>query len=178
MRVYFTSKRSIAILIFLILGILFIAVPTKYLMPIIYWFMCIPLIISGIVKLTLADKRILGSLEYRFDIFEGVLSILVGVISLNFREYPIVTFILGLFYVVVPICRIIYSKTKKNQMLVDCLKYLTAFILITSYKTLSKFMCIVLGCIFIAICVFIFITLVNKAKKQFAIENGDIYEQN
>ena len=165
MRVFFTKKRSIAILIFLILGILFIVIPDIYLMPVIYWLMCVPLIIVGMFKLVFLNKEIQGNLEYQFDLYEGLVSIIVGVTALSFMEYPTVALFLGIIYLIIPLLRIVVSKNKKNQLLIDCLKYFVIFMLLTSNKHLSKVACIVIGVIFIAISVLITITLFKKTQK-------------
>ncbi len=142
--------------IFLILGS-----PSK-IIPFFVNLISILLVISGVFKLTLANKFYLGSLEYNFDVIEGTLFILFGVILLQFHEFMYVTVIAGLILSIVPILRFIKSINKQNIMLFDSLKYFAVLILIFNNSLTKKGLCITLGLLSLLISCYISKTLVDK----------------
>lgn len=161
MKVIFTSKRTIAIILFFAFGLLYALAPSErtfdHSIKTVAGIICL----DGIIKLVIASKQSMGKKEYYLDICEGFVSIFVGVVAFKFSSYKYVTFSCGLIYLIFPLIRLIVVEKKLNQLLVDCLKYLAVAIFISSInKTLTSNF--VLSSIFFAISILITITLVRK----------------
>ncbi|MGM9972333.1 MAG: hypothetical protein ACI35W_07985 [Anaeroplasmataceae bacterium] len=172
MKMVFTSKRSIAILVFIAFGLLYAIAPSNVTYKVTLKLVGCFLTLDGIIKLIFADYDSMGKVEYRFDVIEGFITIIIGVISFKFYNYQYVTLACGIIYSIVPITRVIMAKRKTNQLLVDCLKYLAIIVLISSinHTLMSN---IVISAIFFMIAILIFITLIRKIIKSKKIEEKE-----
>ena len=174
MKIIFTSKRSLAILLFLCFGILFLVLPSKYLYTFSLKFVGAALCLSALLKLTLVSKDNCRTIDFVLDIIEGIEVLIMGVVVFVFYKYRYVTFVLGFVYSIIPILRLCFAKYKLNQFLVDSLKYLTIIILISSFnKTLMTRY--IISSIFFSISIFIIITLLRKVILYY--KEGEGYEK-
>lgn len=164
MKVFFSSKRTIAFFAFIIIGLLFMFVKAKYVYPGVLIFIGSMICLAGIIKLTFINKQLLGNKEYVFDLIEGILNIIVGVIVVKFWDFRWVTFTCGIIFAIIPVLRVLFSKHKFNQALLDLLKYLAVIVLISSFNRVLVTRYVV-SAIFLTVAVIIFITLIIKIRK-------------
>ncbi len=163
MKVIFTSKRSISMLIFLILGTIFFILGYKLIEPVLYFIGAL-ICLAGLFKLTLLNKKNTPKADFILDLIEGIVSISVGVVTVQFWNYNIVIFITGLLYLIIPIIRLFMAYNIINQLFVDSLKYLSIIVMISCINK-EKLTGHVVGTIFYGIAIFIFVTLIIKIKK-------------
>lgn len=131
----FINKFFYLSIVFMLIGILFYILPPNIVMVVSYRLVCIIIIIIGIVKLVLSDKKALGEKEYWLDLTEGFINIIVGVVCFNFYHVYITSLVFGVIYLVIPILRIAISTNKLNQLIIDVFKFIFAILLIvSSYK--------------------------------------------
>lgn len=176
MKVILSSKRTLAILIFITFGLLYAIAPSDFTYNITLKIVASFLVLDGIFKLILADIKTLGEKEYILDIIEGFVAIVLGVISFKFCNYNLVPFLCGIIYLCIPIIRIILAQRKINQLLIDSLKYLAIIVLVSSFN--RTFMSnIVISSLFFIIAIFILITLIIKIRK-FKTNGVVVYEEN
>ena len=163
MKVIFTSKRSISMLIFLIFAILFVFFGYKLIRPFLYFIGgCICL--AGLIKLTLLNKSNTPIADYVLDLIEGIDDIFIGVICVKFWDYNYVIFVLGIIYTIIPIIRLFMAKNKINQLFVDSLKYLASIVMISCIReeVISGY---VVAAIMFGIVIFIFVSLIIKIRR-------------
>ncbi len=163
MKVIFTSKRSISMLIFLILGTIFFILGYKLIEPVLY-FIGTLVCLAGLLKLTLLNKNNTPKADFILDLIEGIVSICVGVVTIQFWNYNLVIFITGFVYLVIPVIRLFMAKNLINQLFVDSLKYLSIIVMISCINK-EKLTGHVVGAIFYGIAIFIFVTLIIKIKR-------------
>ena len=173
MKVIFTSKRSIGMFALIISSILLLTLPNEYLYKIVLYFIGSVICLDGIVKLTLLNKLYEGTVEFTFDLIEGISNLVIGVIIVKFFNYRFTVMTCGIIYSITPIIRIIFSKHKMNQFVIDILKYLAAVILITSVDR-EYIVRLIVFIVFMSIAVIIFITLLIKIRKN---KRGEYIEQ-
>ena len=130
--------------------------------------------LDGIIKLTLLNRLYEGNAEFTFDLIEGISNLILGVIIVKFFAYRFVVMTCGIIYSITPVIRILFSKHKLNQFVIDILKYLAAVILITSVDR-KYIVRLIVFIVFMSIAVIIFITLLIKLRK---IKRGEYIEQN
>ena len=163
MKTIFTSKRSISMLIFIIIGTVFLIMGYKLIKPVLYFIgACICL--AGLIKLTFLKKDNTPTADYVFDLVEGILDLFLGVIVIKFHDFHYVVFTIGIIYLIIPIIRLCMAMNKLNQLFVDSLKYLASIVMISCIREeqLSGY---VVAAIFYGIAVFIFVTLIIKARR-------------
>lgn len=165
MKIFFTSKRTIAFVAFVLIGFLFLFLKKGYLYPAVLITLGILICLAGIVKLTLLNKQLSGTMEFTFDLLEGIVNLIVGVVIVNFWDFRWITFGCGCIYAIIPILRIVLSEHRINQLVVDILKYLAIVVLISSFNRVLTVRYVV-SSIFFAVAIIIFITLIIKIKKE------------
>lgn len=165
MKTIFTSKRSIGMFALLVMGILFIVLPHSIVYPTLLMFIGVVICLDGIVKLTFLNIHTQGKKEFVYDLLEGILDLVLGVVIVKFYKYEYVTCISGVIYAIIPILRIIFSRHKLNQFVVDILKYLALIVLISSIERQYTTR-IVVSTIFFSVAVIIFITLLVKIRNE------------
>lgn len=163
MKVIFTSKRSISMLIFLIFGLLFLFFGYKLIQPFLYFIgSCICL--AGLIKLTFLNRSNTPLADYTLDLVEGIADIFIGVICVEFWDYNYVVFTLGIIYTIIPIVRLFMAKNKINQLFVDSLKYLASIVMISCIRE-EDFSGYVVAVIMFGIVIFIFVSLIIKIRR-------------
>ncbi len=170
MRIFFTSKRSISMFALLVIGILFLILPSKYVYPIVLCLIGSVVCLDGIVKLTFLNRYHLGDTEFRFDLWEGITCLIIGIVVFKFHEYRYVTFTCGILLAIAPLLRIVFSNHKFNQFVVDIPKFVGIVVLISSIDRIITVR-IVASALFLSIAVIIFITLIYK------IRRGDVKDE-
>lgn len=176
MRTILQSKRTLFALIFIILGVLFIVLPTKMLYNFAMKTIGVLLIISSILKLVLVCKDTTSKREYIFDIVEGFIAMAIGVSVFKFYNYNVVTFICGIIYLIMPIIRIIVSKHKLNQLFVDTLKFIVVVILLSSFNKYLTTRYVISSLFFICAILFLISLIISIKEEMFLKENGEGYE--
>lgn len=172
MKIIFTSKRSISMLIFLIFGTIYLTLGYKLIRPSLYIIGSL-ICLAGMIKLTFLNKENTPLIEYRLDQIEGIFAMFIGVITIKFYNYNVAIFIMGLIYLLFPIIRLFMSDTKLNQLFVDSLKYMASIVMISCiYKEeLTQY---IVALIFYGIAVFIFVTLIFKIRR---IKRGEYFNE-
>lgn len=173
MKIIFTSKRSIGMFALIIVSILLLTLPNKYLYPIVLCFIGSVICLDGVIKLTFLNRNTSGNLEFGFDLIEGIMCMIVGAVVVKFYKYPYATMVCGIIYAIIPIIRILLSRHKLNQFVCDILKYVGVVILITSIDRVFTVRLVVF-IVFMSIATLIFLTLLVKMKR---IKNGEYIEQ-
>lgn len=129
---------SILIILF---GILAFILPHNFVRKFYVYISGYSILLTGIVKLLISDLSVLGKREYTIDIIEGIFSIIIGIVFINFYQFKMVCLVLGILYLIFPIYRIIIAVNKINQTFMDSLKFiLVGFIFAnsTGYKYILK----------------------------------------
>lgn len=128
-------------LLIILLGILALILPHNFVRKF-YVYVCgISILLTGMIKLLISDISVLGKKEYSIDILEGIFSIIIGIVFMNFYQYKMVCLILGILYLIFPIYRLIIAPNKINQGIMDCLKFILVgyiFANSTGYKYVLK----------------------------------------
>ena len=163
MKVIFTSKRSVSMLIFLIIGTIFLFFGYKLIRPVLYIIGSI-ICLGGLAKLTFLNKKNTPIADFVFDLIEGIFAIFIGVIVVKFYDYKYALFTCGIIYIIIPIIRIFMANNKINQLFVDSLKYLGVVVLLSCIFQ-DRVSGYVVALIFYGFAIFIFVTLLFKIRR-------------
>lgn len=125
-------------LLFILCGILCIINSAEVVLHIVYNIICIIILIIGIFKLVMSNKRDLGQKEFVFDIIEGAVNIVVGVVCINFYHHYLVNLICGIAYLVVPLLRVFFAQHKINQLIFDIFKFIFAGFIIATTQDIPE----------------------------------------
>lgn len=170
----FSSALFFSIVLFL-LGMGFLLVPDNVLDLIFFPIISCLIVLIGLYKLGFLDKDNKSKPEFILDLIEGIISLIVGVLFINFYSYHIMDFILALLYLAVPIIRYFYSNHKLNLFFEDLVKYYFAIIIIGSSHHFSEVLFLVLGIIHIVLALLLIgikLFLMYKVDKKIVYE-GD-----
>lgn len=155
-----------------ILGLLFMLVPPAFLAPVYFSIVSIGFILMGIVKLVFANRILDTRKEYIFNMLEGSIAILMGVIYFNFYTYLIIDIIAFLALLVIPVLRLVTSEHVLNQVLFDILKYIGIISLLGGYAYLNKVFFIVFGAIWTCLGIYILVNyFIVKRRGMFGKED-------
>lgn len=169
------SKLSTSIFMAVVLipiGIAFIFADHLILSNIYFTTIGIIIVILGIGKIALASSDTMTKIEFRLDVIEGIVNLIVGIIFINFWEYFFIDCIIFAFYIATPIARFFFRKRVLDQFLIDVLKYYFAITILCSTRYTSEYYFPIIGFIHI---VFALIILIRKIflflKKKGAVKN-------
>lgn len=153
-----------------LIGILCLFLPHSIIRHTFRYVVGIIMVLIGVYKLVMSDVKALGIKEYRIDIIEGIISIVVGVCSINFFYSNHACFFLGAIYLIMPIFRIIISENKVNQFFLDIMKYIFAGYIITNTLSIDMLVKVYVALTFIgigaAIMIYRFIYYKNQSKQE------------
>lgn len=161
------SKKNslITSAIALVIALIFLLVPPAFLSVVYFRIVAISFILMGIFKLaftTLNDEK----RELVFNILEGSLGIILGVIYFHFYNYLTIDIICFLAMLVVPILRLIYAEHIINQVSFDFLKYIGIISFLGGYTKVSKPFFIFCGIIWLLIILVIWIIYLRKRRYE------------
>jgi len=107
--------------------------------------------------------------NYYLDIAEAFTGAACGVIAINFgQEYFVLSFILGIIYLIPLIIRLVLSNIKINQLFLDSFKYMFALVLLLANERFVGWSRFVLGSVYLSVGLLILITKIkhlNQSKK-------------
>ncbi len=149
----------------LILALIFLLVPPKFLGIVYFRIVALGFIIMGIFKLaftSLSDEK----RELAFNIVEGSLAIILGVIYFYFYEYLTIDIICFLGMLIIPILRLIYAEHLVNQISFDLLKYIGIVSFLGGYTKVSKSFFIFCGIIWLLLLVIIWIAYFRLRRER------------
>lgn len=143
-------------IISLIIALVFLFVPADFLSIVYFRLVAISFVLMGLFKLAFTslkdEKR-----ELIFNIIEGTLGIILGVIYYHFYNYLTVDIICFLGLGAIPILRLIYASHLINQVSFDFLKYIGLISLLGGYNKVNKGFFIFCGIVWLLIIVAIWL---------------------
>lgn len=145
----------VAFIFFVVIGIIFILFKNTNLASTYFSIVSIAIIIIGMVKLVLLDKDRLEKQEYYFDLAEGIMDLIVGVVFANFYSFFFVDMIIFVGFISIPICRCFYSNHHLNQIFIDSPKFILSISLIFASNFTFQMFFMIMGIIFMCIGVII-----------------------
>lgn len=133
-----------------IIGLLFLVIPPVHLAKVYFPTIGVSFTIMGVTKLLLTDGTRKDK-EFYYNLIEGLIAIIMGIIYVNFYTYLVVDIICFISLAIIPALRLVFAKRIVNQILFDSLKYIGLFSLLGGY--------IVINDIFFYTCAFIWFGL-------------------
>lgn len=152
-------------------GLAFILIPNSYLRSIYYSTVSIIIIITGIFKITFSEKKPTLKETFSLNLIEGILNIIIGVVLFNFYNNYIVACIIFGAFVIIPLIKIITSKYRLNQFIIDIPKLFMAVTVLFSPKPIAKVFFIVIGIILLAISTIYIISKFLVGNKNKVVED-------
>lgn len=141
----------IAFVFFIVIGIIFILFRNTNLASTYFSIVSIVIILIGMFKLVLLDKDRLERQEYFFDLTEGIMDLVVGVVFANFYSFFFVDMIIFVGFISIPICRCFYSSHHLNQIFIDSPKFILSISLIFASNFTFQIFFMIMGIIFMCI---------------------------
>ncbi len=141
----------IAFLFFVIIGVIFILFRNTNLASTYFSIVSIVIIIIGMFKLILLDRDRLEKQEYFFDLIEGIMDLIVGVVFANFYSFFFVDMVIFVCFISIPICRCFYSSHHLNQIFVDSPKFVLSISLIFASNFTFQIFFMIMGIIFMCV---------------------------
>lgn len=161
-----TKRQFVIILIVcLIIACLFFFVPSNILSIIYFRFIAVAFIAMGIIKLAFTNLRD-EKKELVFNLCEGFLAIILGVVYFHFYTYLTIDIICFVLLAVIPILRLIFAEKKINQIGFDFLKYVGIVSMLAGYSVVNKPFFIFCGVIFVGIAIAIVVLYVRGRRKN------------
>lgn len=141
----------IAFVFFVVIGIIFILFRNTNLASTYFSIVSIVIILIGMFKLVLLDRDRLERQEYFFDLAEGIMDLVVGVVFANFYSFFFVDMIIFVGFIAIPICRCFYSSHHLNQIFIDSPKFILSISLIFASNFTFQIFFMIMGIIFMCI---------------------------
>lgn len=146
----FKNFKYILPLIYLILGIILLAVPAANIINTIYTILGIGLILFGIIQF-------IGSQSDKITLSNGILDIVIGILFIFFHN-EIVMIILAVLFIIFPIVRIIQAADKKLQFKIELPALIIGLLIAFCGDTIMTIMVKVIGAVLVVLAIYLFIT--------------------
>jgi hypothetical protein len=147
---FFKRPSFYFMLLFYFVALAYLVHKAEQIIPVTYNIACVSIVITGVIKLSFLNKDTYDRSEYLLDLIEGIVDLIVGVITFNFGlDYYLISLICGICFFIPPTIRLIIAPKTLNQLLIDSPKALAGIIIITSNPNTFVGEKIVIGCIFL-----------------------------
>lgn len=149
----------------LISSLIFLIVPDPFLAKVYFPIIGIGFTLMGIVKLLVIDYKNNSKREFYFNLVEGLIGLIFGIVYIYFYKYLAVDIVCFILLAIVPILRLIHADHFYNQFLFDILKYIGLFSILGGFKAGSMIFFIIYSIIWFVIGMSIFIRYTYKEYK-------------